>query len=47
MQLKHFVEVVCDKAEPIVTPTDNVKTLQTLTAIKQATETGQLIKLEK
>ncbi len=45
MQLKHFIQVILGKEEPIVTPADNVKTLQTLTAIKEATETGELIHL--
>lgn len=45
MQLKHFIQVILKKEEPIVTPEDNVKTLETLMAIKQATETKQLVTL--
>ena len=45
MQLKHFIQVILGKEKPVVTPDDNVKTLKTLTAIKEATETGKLIKL--
>ena len=37
MQLKHFVRIVRrEEEEPVVTPADNVKTLRTLNAIKQA-----------
>jgi len=43
MQLKHFVQVIIGKEEPTVTPTDNVKTLQTLTAIKKATESRKIV----
>ena len=45
MQLKHFVRVVRREEEPVVTPADNVKTLRTLNAIKQAAETGELVEL--
>ena len=45
MQLNHFIQVILGKEKPVVTPDDNVKTLKTLTAIKEATETGKLIKL--
>lgn len=45
MQLEHFIDVVNGKAEPIVPPEDNVKTLETLMAIKLATETNELINL--
>ncbi|WP_218055920.1 Gfo/Idh/MocA family protein [Actinobaculum suis] len=46
MQLKHFVQVVRREVAPIVTPADNVKTLRAITAIKEATETGKLVKIE-
>ncbi len=46
MQLKHFIKVVRREVEPIVTPADNVRTLRTLTAVKQAAETGELVHLE-
>ncbi|WP_099203870.1 Gfo/Idh/MocA family protein [Scatolibacter rhodanostii] len=45
MQLKHFIQVILKKEEPIVTPEDNVKTLETLMAIKLASETGELVSL--
>ena len=45
MQLKHFVKVVRREATPVVTPADNVKTLRTLAAVKEAAETGKLIEL--
>ncbi|MNO15543.1 Glucose--fructose oxidoreductase precursor [compost metagenome] len=45
MQLKHFIQVILKNEEPIVTPEDNVKTLETLMAIKLATETKELITL--
>ena len=45
MQLKHFVQVIEGNESPIVTPADNVKTLETIMAIKEATETSNLIKL--
>lgn len=45
MQLKHFIKVVRREEEPVVTPADNVRTLRTLTAIKQAAETGEIVKL--
>ena len=45
MQLKHFVRVVRREEQPVVTPADNVKTLRTLNAIKQAAETGELVEL--
>lgn len=45
MQLRHFVDVVRREAEPVVTPEDNVKTLRTLTAVKRAAETGELVEL--
>lgn len=45
MQLKHFIQVILKNEEPIVTPEDNVKTLETLMAIKLATETKELVTL--
>lgn len=45
MQLKHFIQVVLGKEQPIVTPDDNIKTLETLMAIKLATETNERILL--
>lgn len=45
MQLKHFIKVVRGEEDPVVTPSDNVKTLRALTAIKQAAETGELVAL--
>lgn len=45
MQLKHFVEVILGNAVPIVTPEDNVKTLETLMAVKHATETGEIVRI--
>lgn len=42
MQLKHFIQVILRNEEPIVTPEDNVKTLETLMAIKKATKSQQL-----
>ncbi|MFD2729905.1 Gfo/Idh/MocA family protein [Enterococcus camelliae] len=45
MQLKHFVQVIEGNERPIVTPADNVKTLETIMAIKTATETNGLVKL--
>lgn len=45
MQLKHFVKVVRREEQPVVTPADNVKTLRTLTAVKEAAETGKLLEL--
>lgn len=45
MQLKHFFQVIEGNESPIVTPADNVKTLETVMAIKEATKTSNLIKL--
>jgi predicted dehydrogenase len=45
MQLKHFIQVVLKQEKPIVTPEDNVKTLETLMAIKRATETKERVTL--
>lgn len=45
MQLKHFVKVVRREATPIVTPDDNVRTLRTLMAVKEAAETGNIVRL--
>lgn len=45
MQLKHFVQVIEGNESPIVTPADNVKTLEIVMAIKEATKTRNLIKL--
>jgi predicted dehydrogenase len=45
MQLKHFVQVIEGNESPIVTPADNVKTLETVMAIKEAIKTRNLIKL--
>lgn len=45
MQLKHFIKVVRREEEPVVTPADNVKTLRTLTAVKEAAESGKLVEL--
>lgn len=45
MQLKHFIQVILKNEAPIVTPEDNVKTLETLMAIKLAAETRELVTL--
>lgn len=45
MQLKHFIQVILKNEAPIVTPEDNVKTLETLMAIKLAAETKELVTL--
>lgn len=45
MQLKHFIKVVRGEEQPVVTPADNVKTVQTLMAVRAAAETDSLVEL--
>lgn len=45
MQLKHFCDVLDGKAKPIVPPSDAIRSVATLTAIKTAAEDGGLMKL--
>lgn len=45
MQLKHFINVIQGNELPIVMPEDNIKTLETLMAIKLATETNEFVQL--
>lgn len=45
MQLKHFIRVIRGEETPTVTPADNIKTLKTLMAIKEAAETQKTIQL--
>jgi len=45
LQMRHYVEVAGDQAEPLLNGREGTRTLETTLAVKRAATTGQAIQL--
>lgn len=43
LQIRHFADVICGRAEPLMSGREGLETLRVITAIKQAAQTGQAV----
>lgn len=44
-QMRHFMEVMCGKAEPIISGREGTRTLEATLAVKRAAASGSVIRL--